>query len=76
MNKVETTNKIVGLKCIQVCCEADATDSEILEHCNKSTSSTWLVVVNKENETLNHSKGMCPVNCKDYAGRLHKLVVR
>lgn len=55
---------------MQVCCEKDATDEEILDVCNREnpagTRIGW-------GEVIREGQG-APVVCKDDPGRLHILV--
>jgi len=70
---IEILKPAVGLFYMQVCADKDATDEEILAHCNaenpSGTSAGWCNVVrNDKRENLN------PVVCHDNPDRLHFLV--
>lgn len=66
---------VFALAYMQVCAEADASDEEILETCNREnpagTSNGWTTVVrdNEKEPDLN------PKVCSDHSDRLHLLVV-
>lgn len=73
MNRIVTTKFMHGIAEMQVCCEADCNDEEILDHCNKDnpsgTTLGWCTVVRNDER-----KDRNPVVCADDAKRIHVLV--
>lgn len=77
--KVQVARTFVGICHMQVCCERDATDEEILSVCNAlnpaGTSNGWGSVIRENFEsTFWPAEKMRPVPCDDYPGRVHVLV--
>lgn len=74
MERVITTKPVQGLCHMQVCAVADATDEEILSHCNRDnpsgTSNGWCSVVRDDKE---HPQAN-PVVCSEHPDRRHFLV--
>ena len=70
MNRIETLSFFNGFCYMNVCAEADVTDKEILEFCNKDnpsgTTLGWTHVTR-----LGEGK---PVTCEDHKDRKHFLV--
>ena len=73
MDRVVTTRRMLGITSMQVCCVKDATDEEILKHCNRNnpsgTINGWGIVVRDEKD------GALPVPCDDHSDRLHIVVL-
>jgi len=73
MKRVEVTKPVLGLCYMQVCAVGDATDAEILAHCNLTNPSGvtggWSLV-KRVSGNPNHS----PVPCDIYEGRTHYIV--
>jgi len=76
MNRIIVTRPIVGICYMQVCAEKDATDTEILEICNREnpsgTTAGWVRVVREVKFEGEENK--LPVQCADNPNRLHFLV--
>lgn len=74
MERVTTSRAVMGICHMQVCAIADATDTEILAHCNRhnpaGTRAGWTRVIRAQDDP--HACGPGP--CDDHAGRLHFLV--
>lgn len=74
-NRVIMTRPIHGICHMQVCCTEDATDEEILGHCNavnpSGTERGWTSVCRGPSE---HWPNVAPVRCAQDPGRLHVLV--
>jgi hypothetical protein len=79
--RVCVTLPFAGLRAMQVCCEADATDAEILEVCNRENPQTvqrgWHTVVRSVDhaEELGVDVAAAPGQCADCAGRMHKIAL-
>lgn len=75
MKRVEVTIPMIGLVYMQVCAEADATDEEILEVCNKEnpagTRNGWVRVAREDHDR----EDARPVECADHPGRKHFIVI-
>ena len=74
MDRVVITCTFAGICHMQVCCEKDVTDEEILGVCNsKNPSGTSLgwALVHRENAEL---EMMRPCKCSEHSERLHILV--
>lgn len=71
MSRIETSRPMVGICHMQVCAEKDASDQEILDHCNRDnpsgTSNGWSSVLRDGEKTA-------PVVCETDPSRLHILV--
>jgi hypothetical protein len=78
MKRIEITRPIICLM-LQVCAESDATDEEILAHCNRynqsGTFGGWATVIRTQPDGF-WGKGadMTPKQCADYPERTHFLV--
>ncbi len=64
---------------MQICVVEDATDEEILQHCNaenpSGTTGGWGRVIREKTElTSIESENMRPVPCSQEQGRIHLLV--
>ncbi len=81
MNRVIVTKGMMdaswglyALAYMQICAEVDATDSEILEVCNREnpsgTTNGWSRVV----RTNPNNKKLEPIQCEDHPTRMHYLV--
>ena len=70
--RVLTTSPFRGICHMIVCCVKDASDKEILEHCNtenpSGTTAGWAEVIRKGKEYQN------PVPCDEKPERLHIMV--
>ena len=70
MEKIVVTNPFAGICHMQVCCEKDAADEEILRVCNQEnhsgTSNGWSSVIREGDGA--------PVVCAEDAERLHIMV--
>lgn len=73
MNRIVTTRFFHGIFWMQVCAERDASDEEILAHCNRDnpsgTTCGWTHVIREDSEG---KRG--PVACVEDPSRLHLLV--
>lgn len=71
MERIVITKAILGICHMQVCCERDATDKEILEVCNwrnpSGTQAGWTTVIRDDSK-------MGPVQCQAYPDRIHMLI--
>jgi len=79
MNKIIVTKIFLGICHMQVCAEADATDEEILEVCNKEnpagTINGWTSVIRNIGDTFEgKNEKALPVQCEDRPDRKHFLV--
>ena len=79
MNRIETTRPIVGICYMQVCAESDATDEEILAHCNRDnpsgTSNGWGHVIREQPVGFwGEGANLAPTPCADDPKRTHFLV--
>lgn len=79
MNRIETTRPMVGICHMQVCAESDATDEEILAHCNcnnpAGTMNGWSSVIRAQPEGFwGEGADLTPKECADHPGRTHFLV--
>lgn len=80
MNKVVVSRAMVNICTMQVCAEADATDEEILEVCNKGnpagTQGGWSLVLRQDkcDGALFREANKAPIPCELYPGRIHFLV--
>ncbi len=78
VNRIHITRSIVGICHMQVCAESDATDEEILAHCNQQnragTSGGWTRVIREQPEGFWGTADMAPKRCADYPDRTHFLV--
>ena len=76
--RIIVTRCFVGICHMQVCTEADATDEEILEVCNREnpagTTRGWCDVIRKNGETGSMEENMGPRSCQKYPGRIHIMV--
>lgn len=77
MEKVIVTRPMIGICHMQVCCDKDATDQEILDVCNREnvsgTSNGWALVIRKlDADSIFQTPG--PVQCADDPNRLHIMV--
>lgn len=67
-----TTRPIVGITHMQVCVDPDATDADILAHCNRDnpagTEYGWTTVIRDTTDAR------APVACEETPGRVHILV--
>jgi hypothetical protein len=72
MKRIETVAPIVGFCYMRVCAVAEATDEEILEHCNSNnpagTEFGWMMVI-RGNDAI-----VGPIRCADDPKRTHFLV--
>ena len=80
MDKIIITRSALGLAAMQVCCEKNATDEEILEVCNTNnpsgTEQGWNIVLSsKEDADRVEMSGSAPVVCGVYPERLHKIIL-
>jgi hypothetical protein len=81
MKRVVVSRAMCNISTMQVCAVTDATDEEILEVCNSEnpagTRHGWNTVLRKEmcNGSLGREANKAPVNCDDYPGRVHILVL-
>ena len=70
MDRMVTTNFFLGICHMQVCAEADVTDEEILEFCNRDnpsgTTNGWGGVEREGDKA--------PVKCGDDPNRKHFLI--
>ena len=78
MNRVVVLKQVVGICHMQVCCEKNTTDEEILAVCNREnlsgTTNGWSSVLRKT-VTEGFFEGLQgPVTCADDPGRVHILV--
>jgi len=79
MDRVTVFRPMIGIFAMQVCAVKDATNKEILLHCNlhnpSGTSNGWSRVVRNEGDksTL-MSDNQLPVQCAEHEDRLHFLV--
>ena len=70
-----------GFRAMTVCCVKDATDEEILSHCNKTnpqrTEGGWHTVINSEEDCTKNDvdKGAKPGQCVECPERVHKSVL-
>lgn len=75
MDRIVTTNPMVGIIAMQVCAEADVTDEEILRHCNQDnpsgTTAGWCKVVRTEEDGMPNA---LPGPCAEHKGRTHFIV--
>jgi hypothetical protein len=75
--RVVVTRPIVGICFMQVCAEADATDEEILEVCNREnpsgTRNGWTTVVRHAGDCGMATKMSEPTVCGSDPKRLHFL---
>jgi hypothetical protein len=73
MEKIIITRPILGLCHMQVCAITTATDTEILQYCNKhnpsGTTNGWTTVIRDDPD-----KNLNPVQCKEYEKRMHYLI--
>lgn len=74
--RVLTTRPIVGLCLMQVCAVLDATDAEILAHCNAAnpagTEQGWVAVIRSADPARAR---VAPVSCSSHPDtRVHLLV--
>lgn len=78
MNKIVITRRMMGICGMQVCAEADTTDEEILEFCNREneagTTNGWTTVIRTGNEFEMTNDESKPVKCDEHPERLHFLV--
>jgi len=80
LDRVVVSRAIVGICGMQVCAVEDATDEEILAHCNShniaGTEHGWTTVVRKiEKDSMFMIPINLPVNCAKYRRRLHFFVL-
>lgn len=79
--RVFTSLQWAGFRAMQVCVLPDATDVEILAHCNKTNpqlvTNGWHSVIHTEEdcERLHIDKNAIPCACIDCPGRKHMIVV-
>jgi len=80
MDRIVVISCFAGLFGMRVCAEADVTDGEILEVCNREnpsgTSCGWSAVVREAEEGSPFKReDTLPVHCDKYPERLHFLVL-
>jgi len=79
--RVATALEYAGLRATQVCVVADATDEEILAHCNSTNpqgvSGGWHSVVRtiEDCDRLGVDHVAVPGDCEDCPGRKHMIAV-
>ena len=70
MERIVITKYAIGILYMQVCCEKDCTDQEILDYVNdknpSGTTAGW-------REVIREGKGK-PVICEEDSSRLHILI--
>jgi hypothetical protein len=84
MERIEITNPFVNIYTMQICAEEDVTVEEVVEYANTynptGTSGRWSPILTEE-EVPKHWLGkftadkFIPVECSQYAGRKHYLLV-
>lgn len=74
MERIVMTRSFYGITSMQVCCESDVTDEEILKFCNEvnpsGTTNGWVLVIRDDKECPERN----PVPCVTYENRLHIIV--
>lgn len=79
--RVFTSQDYAGFRAMQVCVVADATDKEILDHCNadnpQQVTGGWHSVVNslEDCKRLGINDNGVPGPCANVPGRIHKIVI-
>jgi hypothetical protein len=79
--RVCVTLPYAGLRAMQVCAVADATDAEILEVCNRENpqqvSGGWHSVIRDAKHARDEGVDECaaPGPCVECPGRLHKIAI-
>ena len=79
MNRVVTMQPFFTMIGMRVCACSDATDDEILAHCNRDnpsgTSAGWTSVVRATDGSLFREANKAPVQCADDPTRTHFVVL-